>query len=101
LESRWKTQPKYPILPRTVKDGSMNEKLKQALQELHGELNRIGPDNPKLQALQEKTARALEAGEHLPLLDDLKEASEEFEARHPQLTALINNVMNSLSSLGI
>ncbi len=79
----------------------MNEKLKLALEELHDELKRIGPDNPKLQMLQEKTARAIEAGEHLPLVDDLKEASEEFEVRHPQLTALINNVMNSLSALGI
>jgi len=79
----------------------MNEKLKQALQELHNELKQIGAGKPKLQAFQEKTARAIEAGEHLPLVDDLKETAEEFEVQHPQLTALINNVMNSLSSLGI
>lgn len=79
----------------------MHEELKKALQELHDELKRIGPDNPRMQELQEKTARAIEAGEHLTPVDELKEAAGEFEARHPQLTALINNVMNSLSGLGI
>lgn len=79
----------------------MNEKLKQSLEELRDELKRVGTDDPKLKSLQEKTDRALKAGEHLPLVEELKEATERFEARHPQLTAVMNNVMNSLSNLGI
>ncbi len=79
----------------------MSDKLKQALEELRDELKRIQPDDPTLKTLQEKTARALDAGEHLPLVEDLKETTERFETLHPQLTAIINNVMNSLSNIGI
>jgi ABC-type transporter Mla subunit MlaD len=35
------------------------------------------------------------------LVQSLQSTAEEFEARHPQLTAIINNVMTSLSGLGI
>jgi len=35
------------------------------------------------------------------LVHSLQQTAEEFEARHPQLTAAINNVMTSLSNLGI
>jgi hypothetical protein len=79
----------------------MNDRLKQALEELRNELKRLGPENPDLQTLQEKTVRALEAGEHLPLVEELHDAADTFEVRHPQLTALINNVLNALSGLGI
>jgi vacuolar-type H+-ATPase subunit E/Vma4 len=78
----------------------MNEKLKHALTALRDELRHL-PDNPELRTLQKKTARALESGEHLPLVDDLRSAAKTFEVRHPDLTALINNVLNALSSLGI
>jgi hypothetical protein len=79
----------------------MSNKTIQALKELHKELGRIGPAHPELQGLFEKTARAIEYGEPLPLADSLREAGKTFEVCHPQLTALINNVLTSLSSLGI
>lgn len=79
----------------------MNDKLKHALNELHGKLEEMGSNHPELQALQEKTARALESGEHLPIVEDLRNAAKNFEVRHPDLTALINNVLNALSGLGI
>lgn len=78
----------------------MNEQLKQVLEELRDELRNL-PDNPELRTLQEKTVRALESGEHLPILEDLRTAAKTFEARHPDLTALINNVLNALCGLGI
>lgn len=79
----------------------MNEKLKQALEELRDGLRHPGLDNPELRLLQEKTVRALESGEHLPIIEDLRNTAEKFEVRHPDLTALINNVLNALSGLGI
>jgi len=79
----------------------MSDKLKHALEELRTELRRIGPDHPELQSLHEKTVRAIESGEHLPLVHSLREAGKTFEVRYPQLTALINNVLTSLSNLGI
>jgi acetylornithine deacetylase/succinyl-diaminopimelate desuccinylase-like protein len=79
----------------------MNDKLKQALEELRDELRRLGPENPDLLTLQQKTARALESGEHLPIVDELQKTAKTFEVRHPDLTALINQVLNVLSGLGI
>lgn len=80
----------------------MSDKLKQSLEELHDELKRLGPSEPTLQKLAEDVQRAIkEHEEEHPLMDSLRDAAETFEAGHPQLTALINNVMNSLSNLGI
>jgi chaperonin cofactor prefoldin len=79
----------------------MNEKLKAVLEELRDELKRINPSDPQLKSIQKKTDDVLNSGDHLPLIEDLKEAAERFEARHPQLTAAMNNAMNSLSNLGI
>jgi hypothetical protein len=79
----------------------MNNKLKQALERLNDELRRLSPDHPELLDLQKKTARALESGEHLPVVEELRTAAKTFEVRHPDLTAAINNVLMSLSNLGI
>lgn len=79
----------------------MDHQIKKTLEELHDELKRIGPGSEQLQRLQEKTARALEAGEHLPLVEEIRNNTQSFEAQHPQLTALLNNAMNALSGLGI
>ncbi len=80
----------------------MSNKLKQALEELHDELKQVGSEEPKLQKLADDVQNALkESVEDVPLVESLRDAAETFEARHPQLTALINNVMNSLSNIGI
>jgi len=80
----------------------MSDKLKQALEELQDELKQIGSVEPKLQKLADDVQIALkERVETVPLVDSLRDAAETFEARHPKLTALINNVMSSLSNIGI
>ncbi len=80
----------------------MSDKLKQALEELQNELKQIGSGEPKLQKLADDVQSALkERIEDVPLIDSLRDAAETFETHHPQLTALINNVMNSLSNIGI
>ena len=80
----------------------MSDKLKQSLEKLHDELKQIGSDEPKLQKLAEEVQAALkERVEDVPLVESLRDAAETFEACHPQLTALINNVMSSLSNIGI
>ncbi len=80
----------------------MSNKLKQALEELHNELQQIGSSEPKLQKLATDVQTALkESAKDVPLADSLRDTAETFEARHPQLTALINNVMSSLSNIGI
>ena len=80
----------------------MSEKLKRSLEDLQNELKRINSEDPKLQKLADNVQGALKKSvEDVPLVDSLRDTAETFEARHPQLTALINNVMNSLSNIGI
>lgn len=79
----------------------MNEKLRAAMEELRDELRKIGEEHPELIKLQEKTVHALDAGGHLPVVEELREAAERFEVRYPRLTAVLNNAMNSLSNIGI
>ena len=80
----------------------MSDKLKQALEELRDELKQISSGDPKLQKLADDVQSALKKNiEDVPLVDSLRDTAETFEARHPQLTALINNVMSSLSNIGI
>lgn len=80
----------------------MNDKLKQSLEELRGELEAIGSDDPKLQTLADHVKQALQNNaDEGSLIESLKDATESFETNHPQLTSTMNNVMNSLSGLGI
>lgn len=81
----------------------MNQKLKNHLKELHQELERINSDDPKLRKLSKDIQDALSQPDEIPhtLNPSLQHMAEEFEVRHPKLTALINNVMLSLSGLGI
>ena len=79
----------------------MSEKLKQDLEELQKQLS--SSDEPKLQKLATDVRAALAKPEDIShaLVHSLKAVAEEFEVQHPQLTAIVNNIMNSLSSLGI
>ncbi|QHI69078.1 DUF4404 family protein [Tichowtungia aerotolerans] len=81
----------------------MNDKLKQHLEELQNELKKIGSENPVLKKLGGDVDAALEqTGEvSRTLAHSLQHAAEEFETHHPQLTAIINNIMTSLSNIGI
>jgi ABC-type transporter Mla subunit MlaD len=81
----------------------MSEKLKNGLEDLKGELNRMNSTDPALKKLAEDVDAALaHTGEATRILtQSLQQVTEEFEANHPQLTAIINNVMTSLSNIGI
>ncbi len=80
----------------------MNKKLQRALEELNAELKQIDSGDTKLQKLTCDVQTALkESSDAAPLVESLRDTTETFEARHPQLTALINNVMSSLSNIGI
>lgn len=81
----------------------MSDKLKRNLEELQNELKQINSKNPKLQKLASDVDAALEQpGEvSTALIHSLQHTTKEFEVNHPQLTAIINNIMTSLSSLGI
>ncbi len=81
----------------------MSEQLKHNLEELQNELKQINSDNPKLQKLAGDVDAALDQPGEVShaLIHSMQHTAEELETHHPQLTAIINNVMTSLSSLGI
>ena len=81
----------------------MSDQLKKELKELKEELKQISSGEPSLQKLTGDIDDVLnETGDvSRALVHSLQHTAEEIEARHPQFTAIINNVMTSLSSLGI
>lgn len=81
----------------------MRDKLKQNLEELRNELKKTDSDHPALNKLAGEVDHAIDQTDEISrtLAQSLRHAAEEFETRHPQLTAAINNVMTSLSNLGI
>lgn len=81
----------------------MSDKLRNELQELKDELKDLKSENPTLQKLAGELDDVLiQTGDvSRELHNSLQQTAEEFEIQHPQLTATINNIMTSLSSLGI
>jgi len=81
----------------------MSEQLKKELQELKEELKQIQSSEPSLKKLASDLDGVLdETGDvSKALIHSLQNTAEEFEVQHPKLTAIINNVMTSLSGLGI
>ena len=86
----------------------------QALRELHVELEKTkethsnAPEHTeKLQTLSQNVQDVLEhPGEapfenHFRLMSSLKDGVLHFEASHPTLTALMNNVITMLNNIGI
>ena len=90
-----------------------HSKIYTHLKELQQELNKlIGTDTPTKDALIvlkkdiDETVRQLErpdTGEldHEPLGQRLSESLNYFSAAHPNLAAVINNILNTLSGTGV
>lgn len=81
-----------------------HKEVKRQIVELKTELEQTpketGPLEEKLDAAKEGIERYTpEAIQEL--VQTLQREAEEFEVEHPRITALINNVMTSLSNLGI
>lgn len=59
----------------------------------------------RLQQLAEQVQRELDeqnaVGDPAGLVDELEEAITGFEARHPNLTAIVNNMLVALGSMGV
>ncbi|MEN7972603.1 MAG: DUF4404 family protein [Verrucomicrobiota bacterium] len=78
------------------------------VKEMIGELKRELEKAPKETGfLEERLEQAREGVERYTpealqeLVEVLRREADEFEVEHPRITALINNVMTSLSNLGI
>jgi len=86
-----------------------NIKLKEELEKLRSEVKNLATENieasSKLEALISELEKKLEepAGtDHYPGLgEDLKDAISQFETEHPRATAILNDIMVTLSNMGI
>ncbi len=81
------------------------EHLQDLLQRLRGELAQLesSDSRPRLETLVTDLERELAAdeGEGTGLTQELKRRVETFEVEHPRVTAILNDVMVTLSNLGI
>lgn len=82
--------------------------LEQSLERLRGELETLDAagDTTRLRALideVESQLDALESGEDDDgtLVDGLRTQIEQFEVEHPRVTAILNDIMVTLSNMGI
>ena len=85
------------------------DKLRADLGRLREEIARAqGGDRESLARLEElagQVQRELDeenaVGDPAGLFDELEEAITGFEARHPNLTAIVNNMLVALGSMGV
>ena len=77
---------------------------KKAINELNVELKKIPRETSTLEGILEQAREEIER--YTPeavqdLLETLQRESEEFKVEHPRVTALINQLANTLSRMGI
>lgn len=81
-------------------------KLDDSLKRLRSELKSADESTRKrIEALLERVERQLAGGEgkqsRYSLLQELEEEIMHFEVEHPRLTAIVNDIMVTLSNMGI
>lgn len=83
----------------------MAEELNRKLLELRQEVEQLqfsnADDKKHLEQLIAEIEQAEAEEENNPLLTNIKEAIEQFETEHPRATAILNDIMVTLSNMGI
>lgn len=87
---------------------NMNE-LRRSLAQLHAEIARVkdrsGQEFTELNELLSQLERQLTAAEHEldppTLSDQVREQVGRFEVEHPRITGILNDILVTLSNLGI
>lgn len=85
------------------------DELHEPLEQLRAEIKKLGEDDVaikrRMKRLVADLERKLEASEdsgHEPqLIEHLRQNVERFEVEHPRLTGVLNQIMGSLSNMGI
>lgn len=86
-----------------------DEKLRESLQELRSELERLETEEAqvreRLDALIAGVETQLEkpgdVTHHQSLVEDLRQSISQFEVSHPRATAILNEIMVTLGNMGI
>jgi len=87
----------------------MNEKLQETLQALRKEIDKLKPDETESKDRLEQLIRKLElkldrpddTNRHLSLTEGLSDSLTYFEVSHPRITGVLNDLMMTLSNMGI
>ena len=86
------------------------EKLRETLDELDRELASVDTVDPRTRALLEEARAEIQTAldqqdtdqlRSQSLIDRLKDAQQEFEASHPNLSGIVMRMINTLAQLGI
>ena len=83
--------------------------LRKDLETLRGEVNQLAGSNPEAQRrldrlitdLENRVAEDPSREEHENLIESLREEIAHFETEHPRATAILNDIMVTLSNMGI
>lgn len=85
-----------------------NSKLQIDLERLRDAINQVAKDDIETRERLDRIINDLEAKletgdeeENEGLIQDIREAIENFEAEHPRATAILNDIMVTLSNMGI
>ena len=81
-----------------------HREIRKNIEELKTELERTPQETSHFEELLDRAKEGIERYTPETLQDlaqDLQREAKEFEVEHPQITALINQIMTSLSNLGI
>ncbi|MBI2992807.1 MAG: DUF4404 family protein [Gammaproteobacteria bacterium] len=86
-----------------------DRKLQADLERLRAELNRVakndaetrGKLNGIINDLERRLKHPGDESLHRNLLSDIRDTISQFEAEHPRATAILNDIMVTLSNLGI
>ncbi len=87
----------------------MNQKLQETLQALREEINKLRPDDRESKDRLEQLVRKLElkldrpddTTHHHSLTEGLSDTLTYFEVSHPRITGVLNDLMMTLSNMGI
>ena len=84
------------------------QKIRESLEKLRSEIEQLADDDATTKSKLAKLINEIEAGidpaqdmEDHKLSDTIKEALHHFETEHPRATAILNDIMVTLSNMGI
>ncbi len=85
-----------------------HDKLREDLDKLRAEIDNISADDYKSKEKLNQLIAELESrldpsdeGDNQGITQNIKEAINQFESEHPRATAILNDIMVTLSNMGI
>ncbi|MCH7696865.1 MAG: DUF4404 family protein [Proteobacteria bacterium] len=87
----------------------IDAELKDGLKKLRAEVNDVTSENAEakdklntlINDIEKKLAEPDNTTHHNNLIQDIKDTISQFESEHPRATAILNDIMVSLSNMGI